>query len=189
MNWSILCSGPYLESLSESSNPQLIDGIYTFKFPLADDGAMPFIHLDDLALYALWIFTHPEESRGLNLEIATVHATGHDVAAAFTAATGHPARYEASDLQEFLTENFSHLPQGADTVIGGDFAPGDKSLMTFRQNFTAWWEIYRASGGNKGIIQRDYEALDRILPGRVRSVEEWMKKVEYTGEYKRMLKW
>lgn len=187
MNWSILCSGPYIEALSESYTPELVEGIFTFKLPLAE-GAMPYIHLDDLGLYALWIFTNPEQSRGLNLEIGTVHASGNDIAAAFTATTGQPARYEAVELQGFLTKQFGSMPRGADTIIGEDFAPGDKSLMTYRQNFTAWWEIYRACGGNTGIIKRDYEPLDRILPGRVRSVEEWMRKVKYTGDKKPLLK-
>jgi hypothetical protein len=176
-----------MEMLNASLNPQLINGVYTFTLPLAN-GAMPLIHLDDLGLYALWIFTHPEDARGLNLEIATAHVTGEDMAAAFTAATGRPAAYQPDDIQTFLEKGFASMPQGPDTLIGVNHAPGDKTLLTWRQNFTAWWEIYRASGGNKGIIQRDYDLLDRILPSRVRSLEEWMKKVGYTGEYKRLLK-
>jgi len=53
---------------------------------------------------------------------------------------------------------------------------------TYRQNFTAWWEIYRATGDNKGVVERDYAVLDEVLPGRVRGLEEWMRGVGYTGE-------
>jgi hypothetical protein len=36
--------------------------------------------------------------------------------------------------------------------------------LTPEQNFTNWWNLYRASGGNNGFITWDYEQLDRILP-------------------------
>jgi hypothetical protein len=187
MNWSVISSGPYIEGLSEFYNPELIDGVQVWKLPLGD-GAMPFIHLEDLGQYALWIFTHPEESRGWNLEIATIHASGSDIAAAYTAFTGKPARYEPTEMNEALEKTYAGLPKGADTLIGVGHVPGDPTLLTWRENFTAWWEIYRASGENKGIIQRDYELLDRIFPGRVKSVEEWMRKVNYTGEYQKWLR-
>ena len=83
------------------------------------------------------------------------------------------------------------LPTGQDTKIAGGYVPAgedDETLMSYGQNFTAWWTIYQASGGNKGIITRDSEMLDRIFPGRVRSAEEWMRKTGYTGELKPLLK-
>jgi hypothetical protein len=48
--------------------------------------------------------------------------------------------------------------------------------------FTNWWNLYKASAGNKGLIRRDYQFLDKILPGRAKSVGDWMKKEKYTGE-------
>ena len=56
------------------------------------------------------------------------------------------------------------------------------------RTFTNWWNLYRASGGNNGFITWDYERLDRILPGRVRSVEEWMRKIGYDGSGTLVLK-
>jgi hypothetical protein len=54
--------------------------------------------------------------------------------------------------------------------------------MTYGENFKNWWSLYKASpSDNSGLIQRDFEFLDRIVPDRVKSVEEWMKKVQYTG--------
>ena len=44
------------------------------------------------------------------------------------------------------------------------------------------------SGANKGLIQRDYELLDKIHPEWVQSLKQWMEKVEYTGEYKLVVK-
>jgi len=48
--------------------------------------------------------------------------------------------------------------------------------------------LYRARCVNKSLITRDYELLHRILPGRVRSVEEWMKKTGYDGSKTLVLK-
>jgi hypothetical protein len=163
------------------------NGVQVFRIPLAD-GAMPLIHLADLGRYALWILDNPSESNGLNLEIATAHTTGEEMARAYTAVTGKPARYETVDLAQYMTEFWSHLPQGEHTKIGGAVAPNDDTLMTFGQNFTAWWNIYQASADNKGIIKRDYALLDKILPDRVRSIEEWMKKTNFIGELKPLLK-
>jgi hypothetical protein len=42
--------------------------------------------------------------------------------------------------------------------------------------------LYQASAGNVGLIRRDYKLLDEILPTRVKSLEEWMRKVGYSGE-------
>ena len=65
--------------------------------------------------------------------------------------------------------------KGKDTKIGFNSVKDDRHLqLTFERNFANWWNLYRASGGNKGLMKRDYELLDRILPGRVRSVEECM---------------
>jgi hypothetical protein len=59
--------------------------------------------------------------------------------------------------------------------------------MTVRENFSAWWRIYQRFGGNKGVIQRHYEFLDRILPGRVKSIPEWMEKTGYTADHRPLL--
>jgi hypothetical protein len=64
----------------------------------------------------------------------------------------------------------------------------DAILMTFCDNFNAWWEIYRASGGNNGLLTRDYSNLDKILSSRVKTVGEWMTKVGYNGEARPLLK-
>jgi hypothetical protein len=190
MNWSIITNGPYMEGLSDYFRPTPDEtGTYVFRFPLKEDGAMPLICLDDLGLYALWALENPDQSRGLDLEVATVHATGRDIAAAFAAATGKPSRYDNVELATFMQEYWSRMPQGQDTKIGAAFAgEDDPTLMTYGQNFSAWWRIYQASADNKGIIRRDYDLLDRILPGRVRSVEEWMRKTKFEGEQRPLLK-
>lgn len=190
MNWSILTSSPYMEMLSEFLRPKRAeDGTYVFSAPLGD-GAVPFIHLDDLGLYARWLFDHPEEARGFELEIATEHVHFADLAKTFTEVTGKPSIYKRVSLEEY----FASRPWGPavdpSVKIGARASQGNdtKTMLSYQENFGAWWTMWSRSGGNKGLIRRDYEMLDRILPGRVKTVGEWMKKTGYTGEMKPVLK-
>jgi hypothetical protein len=76
--------------LSEHHRPeQDVDGTYVFRAPLGD-GAVPYIHLDDLGLYVRWIFDTPSESVGLNLKIAAEHVGYAYLAETFTAVTSKP---------------------------------------------------------------------------------------------------
>ncbi|KAF2101698.1 NmrA family protein [Rhizodiscina lignyota] len=192
MAWSILNSGPYMESLNELLRPtKTDDGTYIFTAPLGQDGAMPMIHLEDLALVALWMFQNLDKSKAMELGVATEHVSWPYLVETFTAVTGKPAHYNDVPVDAWVELGFAHLPNGPDTKIGlrGTGAvENDTTFMTFRQNFTNWMNLYRASGGNKGLIQRDYKLLDEILPNRVKSLGEWMKKTGYNGDYKPLLK-
>ncbi|RYC55614.1 hypothetical protein CHU98_g10601 [Xylaria longipes] len=53
--------------------------------------------------------------------------------------------------------------------------------MTMRRNFSAFFTLWRNSGGNKGVIQRDYELLDRIYPQRIKTAEEWLRRENEKG--------
>jgi len=188
MAWSIVSSGPYIEALHEIFLPTRdADGVLLFTFPLGQ-GAIPFIHLSDFARYVAWILSHPEESNGMNLEIATAHVPGAEVAAAFTAVTGRPAKYIDVPIDVWHEKAWAKLPKGPKTKIGYRDVDDRLLLQTYQENFTAWWELYKASGGNSGLIKRDYALLDRILPDRIKTVEEWMRKVEYDGQRRSVLK-
>jgi hypothetical protein len=146
---------------------------------------LPYIHLDDLGLYVCWIFDTLSESVGLNLKIATEHVGYAYLAETFTAEIGKPAPYENITMGEAFA-NPSFLP--GDYKLGAeDEGENDNTLMTVWENFSAWWRIYQRFCGNKGIIQGHYEFLDRILPGRVKSIREWMEKTGYTADHKPLL--
>lgn len=186
MRWSVLTTGPYIESLSELMRPTQQDGVTVFRAPLAD-GAVPFVHLQDLGFYVDWIFSHPDASAGMNLKVAVEHVSFHDLANVFTEVTGKPARYENISFEEYFTTG--PLAKAASVKLGAEGAgEDDPSLLTYQQSFTAWWRLYQLSGGNKGLIQRDYELLDKIHPQRVRTLKQWMEKVGYTGEYEPVVK-
>jgi hypothetical protein len=177
MNWSVISSGPYADRLYDSAFPTLdAGGTYVFKLPLGPTGAMPLVSLSDMGEYVKWMFLNPAESAGLNLGIAIAHVTGDDHARAFMAVTGKPARYEDIPIEAAM----ELMPKGK---IGAGASPGfdDPTLRTAAEHFGPWWGIFRDSGENTGCWSRDYELLDRIMPGRIRSLEEWMRRVGYDG--------
>lgn len=184
MKWSVLTTGPYAEMLSASQRPKRDEGgVYVFRMPLGE-GAVTYIHLDDLALYAKWLFDHPEESQGMDLKVATEHVGGKYLAETFERVTGKRARYESVTVEEHMPKEW----KTGDVKLGAGYeGENDDTLLTFRENFSAWWRIYQRSGGNNGVLKRDYELLDRILPERVKSIGEWMVKIEYTGDENKLL--
>lgn len=152
-----------------------------------NDGAIPFLTLDDLGPYVHWILEDINRSAGVNVKVAIAHVRLNEIPAAFTKVTGKPARAENPGYDEyFATGGFAGI---ADNKLG--YEPTgftDNTLLTYRQNFTNWFNLYRHCADNKGVLRRDYAFLDNIFPGRIKSVEEWMRKVKYTGEHKDILK-
>lgn len=59
--------------------------------------------------------------------------------------------------------------------LGGGYNsdPSDPAFMTVRQNFTGFWNLWKDSGKNQGMIKRDYKILDEVHPNRIRTVEQW----------------
>lgn len=192
MRWTIINSGPYMESLHDNLKPRAnADGTEsTFALPLGE-GSIPFIFLNDFARYVDWIFSHPTESASITLPIATVHASGEDIANAFTATNpGKKGIYRAIPTSAWHDIAWAKLPRKKETKIGFKSVSDDRALLqTYEQNFDAWWELYKNSAGNKpdGVIVRDYDMLDQILPDRIKSVEQWMKQDGYTGNGKSIL--
>ncbi|KAJ5298021.1 hypothetical protein N7508_008270 [Penicillium antarcticum] len=56
--------------------------------------------------------------------------------------------------------------------------------MTWKVNFTAWWRYWAGGLG----ATRDFKRLDEILPSRIKDLEDWMKKTQYDGSPRSVLK-
>ncbi|UPK95474.1 hypothetical protein LCI18_006409 [Fusarium solani-melongenae] len=180
MGASIFTTGPYIVmsiGAQTPMSPRVEDGVVTWRVPLGD-GAVCHVDLDDCGYYVRWLFEHQERANGLDLEVAIDLIGYDDLARAFEKVSGHPARYIDTDLETYWTSG----PFGdgsASSAYNSDL--NDPAAMTLRQNFTGFWNTWKASGGNKGLIQRDFKLLDEIHPGRVKSAEEWFRKEEKKG--------
>lgn len=186
MKWSVLTSCMYLETFSEMLAPakEMVDGeeVVVFKAPVGN-GVPPMIYLEDLGRYARWLVEHPEKSNGLNLKIATANVGWEEVAKSFTEVMGKKAVFKDISLEEYFA---SGVFGDADRKVGHSVGHEDDTLMTYRENFSGFWNTWREDVLKRS--KKDYELLDEILPERVQSVGEWMKLTGYTGERTNVLK-
>jgi len=179
MGVAIFTTGPYMDMSIHAGTPmapKVIDGVVTWKVPLGD-GAVPHIALDDVGHYVRWLFDHPERANGMELAVATEHVHYADLAAAFTRVTGKPAQYVDTSLEDY----WASVPIG-EKIVFGKKKVGERGTMTIKENFTGFWNLWKNSGGNRGVIKRDYKLLDEILPNRIKSAEEWLSKQENLWE-------
>jgi hypothetical protein len=181
---ALFTSGPYMEMTIASYTPMSPEvqkdaatGAETvvWRLPLGE-GATPHVSLEDCGYYVRWLFDNADRADGMNLAVAIEHVDYADMAAAFTRVTGHPARFEDIDLDTYWRE--SAFAKRADAPAAVQADPNDPATMTVRQNFSGFWNTWRASGGNRGVITRDYALLDEIFPGRIKSAEEYFRRVD-----------
>ncbi|KAF5639662.1 nitrogen metabolic regulation nmr [Fusarium sp. NRRL 52700] len=176
MGTAIFTTGPYIEmavSAQTVMTPRLIEGVVTWAVPLAD-GAIPHVALDDCEHYVRWLFDNPERSDGLDLEVSIDHINYHDLAKAFQKVTGKPAQFIDIPMETY----FEHIPWAGTAPSGYNADLKDPATMTFKQNFTGFWNMWRHSGGNKGVVQRDYKLLDEIHPNRIKTAEDFFRREE-----------
>ncbi|KAF2963834.1 hypothetical protein GQX73_g9740 [Xylaria multiplex] len=173
MRSAVFTTGPYMEMTLGKNTPfppAVEGGGAVWRAPLAD-GAIPFTALDDVGVYVKYLFDN--EADGLDLQAAIDHITFDALARAFEKVTGKQARWVDCDLEEHLDATWG---PAADAPAGYNADPEDPATMSVRRNFRAWFTLWRNSGGNKGVVQRDYALLDRIHPQRIKSVEEWLRR-------------
>ncbi|KZP00639.1 NAD(P)-binding protein [Calocera viscosa TUFC12733] len=160
------------------------DGSFTF-FSSIGDGVLPVIALDDIGTYVSWMFANKERASNLDLIVVTDILPYPDIVSAFEKVTGKKAVWKDLSYDEFakirgMTDDrpaaWAHVP--------GEYH--DPSGMTIKANFHGWWNVLRDSLMTWEKI--DVKLLDEINPGRIRSLEEWMRRVGYNGERKVILK-
>ncbi|TAQ90011.1 hypothetical protein B7494_g1653 [Chlorociboria aeruginascens] len=176
---SVLTSCMYMDMLSELLAPsEAEDGTMVFTAPLGG-GHAPLIYLEDFGRYARWVFDHPEKSTGLNLHVATEDVSWEYLAQTFTDITGRKAIYREMTLPQMFDSGVFPDPE---RKVGHSVAD-DGTLQSVRENFSGFWETWKAD-----VVRKDYKLLDDVLPDRVKSVGEWMRLTGYTGEKKSVLK-
>lgn len=175
MGAALFTTGPYMEMAFSGRTPMtptVEDGVVTWRVPLGE-GAVVHVALEDCAHYARWLFDHAERAAGMDLAVAIEHVRYADLAAAFERVTGRPARYIDTPLDAYFD---GPLRSVADRPAGYNADPADKSTMSFRENFTGFWNAWKHD-----IIKRDYALLDEVHPDRISNVEQWMRREDQRG--------
>jgi hypothetical protein len=66
-----------------------------------------------------------------------------------------PARYCDTDFHEYVSENA--LSVLAKTPTGYNVPIDDPTAMPWEDNLKGFWNLWKNSGGNKGVIRRDHK--------------------------------
>jgi NmrA-like family len=186
MKAALFTTGPYIDMAIASTTVMTPlmetddhgNNVITWRVPLGD-GAVPHVALSDCGMYVKWLVENQDRANGMDLETAICHVGYKELASAFTKVTGHKARYIDVSLEEFWKTG--PIARSADVAAGYNADLQDPASMTLRQNFTGFWIMWKNSGGNHGVIQRDYKLLDEIFPGRIKSAEEWFRMEDERG--------
>lgn len=174
MGAAVFTTGPYIEmaiSARTIMTPTIENGVVTWRVPLGN-GAVEHVALDDCGYYVRWLFDHPDRANGMDLEVSIAPITYTELAAAFERVTGHPAQYIDTDLDSYWSQGWGN----SDTPAGYNADPNDKSTMSFRDNFTGFWNMWKHR-----VLKRDFKLLDEIHPNRIKSAEEWFRKEDEKG--------
>ncbi|KUJ10499.1 NAD(P)-binding protein [Mollisia scopiformis] len=175
MGAAIFTTGPYIEmSISSQTimTPTVEDGVVTWRVPLGE-GHVVHVALEDCGFYVRWLFDHPERASGMDLEVAIAHIGYAELAQAFSTVTGHPAQYIDTSLDEYWAK-WGKVAAGA---AGYNADINDKSTMSFQDNFTGFWNMWKYD-----VVERDYGLLDEIHPNRIKSAEEWFRRENKRGK-------
>ncbi|RMD43123.1 hypothetical protein DV735_g2052, partial [Chaetothyriales sp. CBS 134920] len=184
MKTSIFTTGPYMNMLFDGMfvPEKREDGSLLWAVP-AGDGKIPLIALEDVGGFVLWQFDNIDKSAGKELEVATDQVSVQDIADAATRVTGKKAEFKYVSFEEYLPKKEPYPGAPANWAVGPGAAQDD-SVMSWQQNFGAWWRYWGDGFG----ATRDFKFLDEIHPTRIKSLEEWMRKVNYDGTPRSVLK-
>ena len=129
------------------------------------------IALEDLGFFARYMFDHRAEMSGRELEVASDYVGWERLVETFRKVTGKKAEWVPLSVEQWMAL-FKHT----DAPVHAD-EHGKPGAMTFKQSFSRWWEIYA-----EDLAWRDMDMLRGIHPGLL-SVERWMRKHKYEGEW------
>lgn len=96
---------------------------------MAEDGKIPLMALDDVGVFVKWIFDNPEQSAGMNLEMATDQVSFSDITSTFTRVTGRNAVHRVISFEEYLPKREPY-PNAPANWAGN---PRDEATMTWRR--------------------------------------------------------
>ncbi|OJJ05321.1 hypothetical protein ASPVEDRAFT_893748 [Aspergillus versicolor CBS 583.65] len=185
MKSTLFSTGPYMDMLMDGLFVPIEqqDGSFLWANPAPSDVKIPLIALCDIGAYNLWIFDNPSKSAGMDLQVMTDNVSFGEIATIFTEVTGKPAVHKPIPFETYASVAEPYPGASVNWVLGPD-AARDDSVMSWRENFGAWWRYW-----GDGITKpRDTTVLDHIHPQRIKTLADWMKHVSYDGKQRSVLK-
>ncbi|SCO91385.1 related to nitrogen metabolic regulation protein nmr [Fusarium oxysporum] len=162
MTMATFTMGTYIEMAICGGNPvapqvviQKGEEVVIWRVPLTQPGAVVHVSLEYCAYSWHWLFDHPQRD-GIDLEVASEYLRFFDVT-----------------LEQYWIDG--PMSKTASAAAGIEAGVGESDTLTVKEDFTGFWNMWRDSGGNDGVIKRDYELLDKFHPNRIRSVERFFR--------------
>ncbi|KAH7313188.1 hypothetical protein BKA65DRAFT_574281 [Rhexocercosporidium sp. MPI-PUGE-AT-0058] len=186
--WTVLYGGVYSQMLSSLLRPvERDDGVFEFAAPIGK-GAIPFVDVEDYGVRTRYAFENPGECVGKTIGWATWMTMYSELVTAFKNVTGKEAMFRDITYDEWFERLSAYVDP--ETRMPPGVGDGDHTAFTFRQTFGAWWNLWK---DNVRDLERERERemeewSDKVSPGRAKSIEEWMRKAGYTGEFKEVQK-
>ncbi|MGG6267291.1 NmrA/HSCARG family protein [Leptolyngbya sp. AN03gr2] len=152
---TVLQTTSYFENLQSYFAPQprsLDDPTLVFTLPMANK-PWTMIALDDIGVFARYIFGHPEQTVGTTLAVASQSITMQEVVETFTEITGIQAVYDPFTVDQFRSFGY----------------PGTTDLSNM-------FEFLQTYG-----CDRDFDWLRKIHP-HLTSFKEWLHRTRWKGE-------
>ena len=119
----------------------------------------------------------------MDLSVVTDHVSFAEIAKVFTEVTGKPGVHQSVPWETYAARAEPYPGAFVNWTLGPD-AVRDDSIMTWRENFGAFWRYW----GDGITPPRDTAILDRIHPNRIKSLADWMRHVGYDGKRQNVLK-
>lgn len=159
------------------------DDTYVFAAPVHESSVIPLTPLENYGTTAAWIFQNPTKAKGRMIDAGAIPSTWPQIVDAFKETTGKEARFIPVTQDQWFAGAVSKgidpeakLPRGVQQ--------DDPATFTFRKTFGAWWNIWRDNTREYEHKIRSGEHAEPGVQGRISTLEEWMEKTEYQGEYK-----
>ena len=142
------------------------DGTFVFAAPIGD-GHMPMIALADIGFFARYAFDNRALTSGQELKVASEMVGWEHVVSTFTKVTGQKAVFKRLSIEEWA-ETFD------EATLREPFGGGP---LTFRENFSSWWRLYRDD-----VIKKDMQWIQERNPNGY-TLEKWMRETRYDGSW------
>lgn len=181
--WTIITGGVYAEMLGSLLMPMKTPNGLVFAAPMSKDSIIPLVPLDFYGARVVWALKHPENSIGTYLSAGPFQVTYPDIVEAVQRATGITARFEPITIEQWMDGVAAYL--NPDDMLPRGASRSDPTAFSFRKSFSAWWALWDANTNanqhdDRRVVSDSVWAEEQI-PNRPRSLEEWLRKVNYTG--------
>ncbi|KAK4494264.1 hypothetical protein PRZ48_014562 [Zasmidium cellare] len=180
--FTVLYGGVYLEMAASLLCPIKQGETYVFAAPVHESSIIPLTPLNNYGATGTWIFQNPTKAKGRFIDAGAIPSSWPQIVNAFKKTTGKEARFQTLTQDEWFAAAKSKginpeakLPHGV--------PQDDPATFTFRKTFGAWWNIWRDNTREYELKIRGGEHAEPGVQGRIESLEEWMEKTGYQGEY------